>query len=102
MPSQAHRKPPAFRRCHAYRPSYASGPRAAERLVAEFAAAAGHEVVQLGADGVVQRGRFERFQLLAPDLAGPGGGVLAALLEPALEVRGGGEPRALEAVAGAF
>src|SRR5207247_11160664 len=69
------------------------------RLVAELAAAAGDEVVELGADGVVERRRLERFQLLAPDLAGPGGGVLAAQLEPALEVGGGGQHRAVEALA---
>src|ERR1700750_1528967 len=74
----------------------------ARGLVAECRAPADHEVVELGPDGVVQRRCLERFQLLAPDLAGPGGGVLGALLEPALEVRGGGEPQALEAVAEAF
>ena len=31
----------------------------ARELVAEFAAAAGHEVIELGADGVVQRRRLE-------------------------------------------
>src|SRR5690242_17702618 len=71
-------------------------------LVAEFAAAAGDEVVELGADRVVHGRRLELGQLLAPDLAGPGGGVLGAQLEPALEVRGGGEPRTLEAVAEPF
>jgi hypothetical protein len=47
-------------------------------LVAEFAATAGYEVVQLGADGVVQWRRLERLELGPPDIAGPGGGVLAA------------------------
>src|SRR6266571_7934023 len=68
-------------------------------LVAELAAAAGHEVVELGADRVVQRRRGELLELLPPDLAGPGGGVLGAQLEPALEVGGGGEHRAVEALA---
>src|SRR6516162_11751535 len=74
-------------------------PRKQRSLVVDFAAAARHEVVEFGADGVVQRRRGELLQLLAPDLAGPGGGVLAAQLEPALEVGGGREHRAVEALA---
>src|SRR5215469_10810666 len=66
--------------------------------VAELSAAAGHVVVEFGADGVVERWRCVRLQRRTPDLAGPGGGVLAAVPQPALEVRGGGEQRSVEAV----
>src|ERR1700746_3331224 len=103
MPSQAHHKasciPALVRVTPMVRfPARPQGP-LRPALVAEFAAAAGHEVVELGADGVVQRRRGGLPPLLPPDLAGPGGSVLAAQLDPALEVGGGGEPRTLEAVA---
>src|SRR3984957_5467839 len=72
-----------------------AGPRG--ELVAELAAAAGYEVGQLGADGVVQRRRLVRGDFGPPDIRSPGGGVLAAQFEPALEVRGGGEHGPVEA-----
>src|SRR5262249_55178442 len=65
--------------------------------VAELSAAAGHVVVEFGADGAVERWLCVRLQRRTPNLAGPDGGVLAAIPQPALEVRGGGRRRAEKA-----
>src|SRR5215467_2558047 len=60
-------------------------------LVAEFGAAAGDVLRQLGLDRVVQRGLLVPFQGLRADLARPRGGVQAAEAEPALVVGGRGQ-----------
>src|SRR6516164_430104 len=78
------------------------GPRLAgglQPLVPELGPAAGHELLELGPDGVVERRRLVLLQRLGADLRGPGGRVLAALLEPALVVRGGRQQRPVEALA---
>src|SRR5437588_12999793 len=71
-------------------------------LVAQLAAAAGYEVVEFGADGGVKRRGLEPLERPAPDVPGPVGGVLAAQLQPALEVGGRGQQRAVEARAEAL
>src|ERR1700730_16644818 len=68
-------------------------------LVAELGPAAGHELLELGPDRVIQRRRLVGLERLGADLAGPGRRVLAALLEPALVVRRGGQQRPVEALA---
>src|SRR5690242_9942204 len=72
------------------------------RLVAQLGPPPDHELLQLGADGVVQRRRLIAVQRRAPDLTGARGGVPAALLGPAIEVLGGGQQRAIEALAEAL
>src|ERR1700716_4285062 len=68
-------------------------------LVAELGPAAGHELLELGPDRVIQRRRLVCLERLGADLAGPGRRVLAALLEPALVIRRRGQQRPVEELA---
>src|SRR5215217_1030330 len=69
------------------------------RSVAELTAAAGDELLQLPADGLVDRRRLVGLERRAPDLRRAVGGVLAAVARPAVEVLGRGQQRPVEALA---
>src|SRR6266516_1983850 len=66
-------------------------------LVAKLPAAAVDVILQLGADRLVHGRRLVLVERLGADRAGAGGGVLAALLQPALVVGGRGQQRPVEA-----
>src|SRR6478736_8090402 len=66
-------------------------------LVAKLRAAAVDVILQLSADRLVHGRRLVLVEGLRADLAGARGGVLAALLQPALVVRGRGQQRPVEA-----
>src|SRR5271154_6059782 len=75
----------------------AAGARAGSRsvtvLVAQLGAPAHHELLELGADRVVERRLLVALQRGSPELAGAGRGVLGAALGPAVEVVGRGQQR---------
>src|SRR5260370_37276410 len=59
----------------------ADGADGADGLVAELGAAAGHELLELGPDGVVEGRRLVLLERLGVDIPGPGRRILAALLQ---------------------
>ena len=72
------------------------------RSVAELAPAADDVLLELLADRVVERRLLVLLELLAVDLGGPGGGVVAAVAHPLLVVLRRGQHRAVEAGAEAL
>src|SRR5919106_1516338 len=71
-------------------------------LVAQLSAAPGDELLELGADALVERRLLVALERLAPDAAGPLGRVGAAVALPAVEVLRRGQQRAVEAGAEAL